>query len=286
MRNYEIVSDSSSDLDLKFIKENNINIVPFSVSFDDNTYYRENIDITVDEFYKKLVTTTSVKTSLPSIQAYLDVFTPIVEKGNDVLCICLSSKLSGSYQSAVNAKEILNEEYPDAVINIIDSRSATGGQGHIVKEALWGKVNGLSIEENKIKLVNILKSTKIYFTLDTLEYLSRGGRIGKGAALAGTLLDIKPILSLDEGEIQPVGKIRRRKKAIEQVMLVVTEEVKKLGGNCNIYVCASEFNQEAFNFFEEVKNRFNLEKINMYRVGVTIGVHTGPGVLGIGVSLK
>ncbi len=283
MRNYEIVSDSSCDLDVNFISEIGLNIVPFSVSFDDVTYLRENIDINIDEFYARLEASTSVKTSLPSIQVYIDAFKPIVEKGSDVLCVCLSSKFSGSYQSAVNAAEMLMEDFPESKINIIDSKTATGLGGHIVLKALDFKKAGLTLEENTDKIIKMTKTTQIYFTVDTLDYLTRGGRIGKGAALAGTLLDIKPILFVKDGEIGPHSKVRRRKKAIAQLIDIAFEEASKIERDFEFVLIASLMNEEAETFFEEVENRFGRKAFGRHRIGVTIGVHTGPTALGVGI---
>ena len=128
MRPYQIFSDSSCDLPENLLQEHQIKLIPFYVSFDQENYYKENVDITKEEFYRTLTSKkVYAKTSLPSVQDYISMFTPSLKEGNDILCLCLTQKFSGSYQSALNAKHILEEQYPDVNISIIDS--IQGGQG-------------------------------------------------------------------------------------------------------------------------------------------------------------
>ena len=142
-KKYRIVSDGDCDLPVEMVKELGIDVVPFYVSFDDTNYYRENIDIGIREFYDRMVNEPTVfpKSSMPSIQDYMDVFEPIVERGEAVICICITMKFSGSFQSATQAKQMILEEHPDAEITIIDSTLDTVCQGIYVLEAvkMWEK---------------------------------------------------------------------------------------------------------------------------------------------------
>ncbi len=287
MKSFEIVSDSSCDLSKEYVANNNIKIVPFSVSFDSKKYLKENVDIDITTFYNKLSSgETSVKTSLPSIQDYLDVFTPILDQGKDIVCICLSSKFSGSYQSAVNAATIAEEEYPDATIVVIDSQSATAAQGYIVKEAVKFRDEDKCIDEIEEALQHPIKNSKVFFTLDSLEYLARGGRIGKGAALTGTLLDIKPILFLQDGELGPHSKVRRRKKALATLLEILESEIHKINGPYDIEVISSSLNEETEKFRDEIIHKFCSKNIGTSHIGVTIGVHTGPTAIGFLIVKK
>ncbi len=287
MKSFEIVADSSCDLSSEYAKNNNIKIVPFSISFDSKTYMKEGVDIQIDEFYDRLRSgDTAVKTSLPSIQDYLDVFIPILEEGKDIACICLSSKFSGSYQSAINAATIAEEDYPDAKIIVIDSKNATGGQGYIVKEAVAYRATNKKIDMLEKHLEKIIENIRIYFTLDSLDYLARGGRIGKGAALTGTLLDIKPILYLNDGEIEPHSKVRRRKKALSALLEILDNELQKINGQYDIGILASTFNDEVQKFKEDVTQKYCTKTIETSQIGLTIGVHTGPTTIGFYIVRK
>ncbi len=281
MKTFEIVSDSSCDLPKDYVVQNDISVVPFSISFDSKNYLKEGIDIDSETFYQRIANgETSVKTSLPSIQDYLDAFTPILEKGKDIVCICLSSKFSGSYQSAVNAATILEDEYTESKIVIIDSQNATAGQGYIVKKALEYKENNKVIDGIEEFLQKYIENSVIYFTIDTLDFLSRGGRIGKGAALSGTLLDIKPILYLKNGELGPHSKIRRRKKAIASLLEILDNELRKINGQYDIEIITSVINQEAIDFKNEIVSKYCTKDIPMSQIGLTIGVHCGPTAIG------
>ncbi len=227
MNKIKLVSDSSCDLTKEEINELNLDIVPFSVSFDDTNYFRENIDITLDEFYEKLSTPdVFAKTSLPSVNLYLDVFEKAVKDGLDVLCLTLSSKLSGSYQSAVNAKNILLEDYPDAKIEIIDSMQASIAQGALVLFAHKLIKSGKTLLETTEILSKNRENVSFYLTVNTLKYLQKGGRIGKTQALAGELLNVHPIISIQDGELIPATKVRGQKKAASTLIKLANEFVK------------------------------------------------------------
>ncbi len=287
MKSFAIVSDSSCDLTKSYVEDNNINIVPFSISFDSKNYLKENVDIDTNTFYKRLENgETSVKTSLPSIQDYLDVFIPLLKEGKDIVCLCLSSKFSGSYQSAVNAATIAEDDFPDAKIIVIDSKAATAAQGYIVKEVVKLREEQQPIDTIEESLQDIMANFKVFFTLDSLDFLARGGRIGKGAALAGTLLDIKPILFLQDGELGPHSKVRRRKKAISSLLDILDAEIQKIEGPYYIEVLSSIENEEALTFRDEISEKYSAKEVALTNIGVTIGVHTGPTALGFLIVKK
>ncbi|ROR23414.1 DegV family protein with EDD domain [Mobilisporobacter senegalensis] len=284
--NYQIFSDSSCDTPPELIEKYGIILVPFYVSFNQENYYKENIDITNEEFYNKLVSEKVFpKTSLPSVQDYMNKFQVALDKNQDVLCICLSQKFSGSYQSAVNAKNILMEQYPAAKIMIIDSIQATAGQGLVLLQAAFMKEAGYSVEENAKKLEELKQTARIMFTVDTLEYLAKGGRIGKAASLAGTMLNLKPMIQLKDAELIPYTNVRGRKKALEKILFMVEEYFKENNESFEDY----EFNLASASSSDDIHLvKSKVEELigkeityPVYQIGVTIGTYTGPGALGV-----
>lgn len=192
---FQIVSDSSCDLSEEFAEKSQITLVSFYVSFDGNTYEKEGKELQIPQFYQKMAENPNLfpKTSMPSVQDYMDAFLPLVQKQIPVLCICLNAKFSGSMQSALNAREEILKEYPQAQIHVMNSRLVTVLQGQFVEEAILLRDKGYSLKEAVSLLEDIRDTGYIFFTTKDLSYLEHGGRIGKAAALAGTILNVKPI---------------------------------------------------------------------------------------------
>ena len=190
---YKIIADGACDLYGENADKIGVQIVPFYVAFEENVYKKEGAEIEVRHFYKEMVENPTVfpKTSMPSVQDYVDVFTPIVKAGEGVLCICITTKFSGSYNSAVNARNMLLEDYPDAKIEVIDSTLNTVEEGIFVREAARMKAAGLSLEESVQALERIKSTGRIIFTVGSLDYLIHGGRIGKVLGGAVNMLGIK-----------------------------------------------------------------------------------------------
>ncbi len=287
MRAYQIFSDSSCDLPKSLIEEQQIKLIPFYVSFDQDTYFKENIEITNDVFYD-ILTTRHVfpKTSLPSVQDYIKAFKTALEEGLDILCLCLTQKFSGSYQSAVNAKHILEEMYPESNIAIVDSIQATGAQGLILLQLAYMKKEGYPLQET-IEQIHWMKHTaRIMFTVNTLDYLARGRRIGKVTTLAGNMLDIKPLIQLREAELIPYSKVRGRKKSLDKVYYMVEEYFMESGEDPQDYdFCIMDATTpEDARYLQNRLEEFLSSKIGypVFQIGVTIGTYTGPGAIGIG----
>ena len=283
MTQYKILSDSSCDIPDSLLKEYHIELIPFYVSFDKQLYRKENVELTVDEFYRTLRENDAYpKTSLPSVQDYIEIFTKHLQQGLNILCFCLSSKFSGSFQSAINAKNILIEDYPTANIEIINSTQATAGQGLVVLQAARMQSAGLSMSE-VIGKINVLKETaRIMFTVDILEYLQKGGRLGKASALLGTILNVKPLLIIKDGEVVPHSKTRGRKKALKEILDMTKEAVGSHESSYEFCILHANCPEDA----EYVKQLFKEElhidiTLPFFEVGVTIGTHTGPDALGI-----
>lgn len=292
---YQIISDGSCDLPPQLTKEKSIEVVPFYVSFDDQTYLKEIEEMPIRDFYNKMVENENVvfpKSSLPSVNDYITVFEKYAKQNIPMICICITTKFSGSYQAAMNAKNILLETYPDARIEVIDSFMDTVLQGMYVLEAVKLKERGLSYEDTIKRILEIRDTGRIFFTVGNVDYLKHGGRIGKLSGLTASLLGIRPLITLKEGEIFPSGVSRSRKKSIESVLKLLENHIAALqaaGENPKDYIVDVGYGYdipEAGLFLETVKTRFrdvlDVDSIEMYQIGATISVHTGPYPLGVG----
>lgn len=292
---YKIVTDGSCDLSNEIVNKNNLTVVPFYVSFDEQTYKKEKVELDIREFYQYIVDNPTVfpKTSLPSAQDYIDVFEPIIKNGEDILCICISTKFSGSYNSATNAKDILLETYPNANIEVIDATVNTVLQGILVEEAVRMKENGLTLKE-AVDNINRIKATgRIIFTVGNLDYLIHGGRIGKVMGKASNTLGIKPLIILKEGEIFSNGIARGRKRAIQKLLEQIQEHFTEVNENPDNYRIVIGFGydyEEALHFREELLQSLskysNIKDVDIYQIGATIAVHTGPYPIGVGLIKK
>lgn len=296
--NYQIITDGSCDLPSELVKEKKLLVVPFYVSFDDQNYKKEIVEIGIRDFYEEMVTHPDVypKSSMPSVQDYADVFMPLAKEGTPIICICITTKFSGSMQSALGAKELVLESCPHAKITVIDATVNTVLQGQFVLEA--ARMQAAGWEYNAvIERLEAIKSTgRIFFTVGNMEYLKHGGRIGKLSGLAGSILGIKPLITLKEGEIFPSGITRSRKKSMEKVIDLLLEYLKETGKDIHSYSLAIGFGydkKEAEDFRtyslstinEKIKSISPLtaEDMPIYQIGATISVHTGPYPLGFGI---
>lgn len=283
MQNYKIISDSSCDLPQAYLQELDVSLVPYYVTFDMETYYKEMVDIKPRKFYEKVVGDHLFpKTSLPPIQDYIDVFEPYLKEERDIVCMCLSSKFSGSCQSAMNAKNILLETYPHRRIEVIDTILATGGQGLVVYQAAKMRDAGLSLDQLVEEIDKIKVTGKINFTVDSLEHLQKGGRIGKASALAGAILNIKPIINMKNGELIPYSKVRGRKKAIRTVIDMTVEEIGSEKDQYDICLINADREEDVQHIKMELEQNFDFKIMDtIFDVGVTIGTHAGPTAVGI-----
>lgn len=293
---FHIVSDGSCDLPLKLAEEKNITVVPFYVSFDEEHYLKENVEIHIRDFYQQMVDKKGVypKSSMPSIQDFREAFLPFVEAGIPVICICITTKFSGSMQSALNARELLLETYPHAEITVIDATINTVLQGQYVLEAAALRDSGFSYPDAVARLEEIKSTGRIFFTVGNMEYLKHGGRIGKVASLAGSVLDIRPVITLKQGEIFPSGMDRGRKRTLQKVIKLLLEYLRESSLGIESYSLAVGYGYdqgEGLSFRDQAlsilqKEGFPIKSIPVYQIGATIGVHTGPYPLGFGIIEK
>lgn len=293
---FHIISDGSCDLPQDLVKDKNITVVPFYVSFDDEHYFKENVDIGIRDFYQMMVEKKGVypKSSMPSIQDYEEAFLPFAEAKTPVICICITTKFSGSMQSALNARAMILEKYPQAEITVIDATINTVLQGQYVLEAVELRDHDVSYRDAVARLEEIKSTGRIFFTVGNMEYLKHGGRIGRVAALAGGALDIRPIITLKQGEIYPSGIDRGRKRTLKKVMNLLLDYLKqsRLGIDCYSIAVGYGYDIEEGAAFREQalavlrENGYTIEQIPVYQIGATIGVHTGPYPLGFGILEK
>ena len=276
---YKIIADTSCDIPASVMAENNITYVPFNVSFDQQNYLEELKDITPEEFYEKIVTEKLFpKTSLPSVQSYMDAMEAALKEGHDVLCMCLSSKFSGSFQSAMNAANILSDSYPDRIIKVVDTTCATACEGMMILEACRMRDAGMDIDANVQKLEALKESACLYVTVDSLEHLQKGGRIGKASAMAGTILNIKPIIAMKDGELHPESKVRGSKKALKTIIDMAKEKMGEEKDQYRVTFVRGE--KDRHESAVELANALRAEgydvKEDVWTVGITIGSHIGP----------
>lgn len=270
-----ILVDSSSDYSVEEIRQKQLDLVPISITIGEKSYV-DGYDMGRDEFYEILQRSDDFpKTAQPSPQAFLDIFEDVRSKGDDLICIILSSELSGTYQTAVLAKSMVDYDR----IYLIDSRSATYTIKVMADYALKLRGEGLSAEEIVRRIECLKPRVKVLAALDTLEFLGRGGRISKAAAAIGDLANIKPIITVTvEGAIGILGKCLGKNKAILSIIRHMQE--LKVDPLFPIYTIFS-YGAENCIAFEEKLHREGIQIADRLQIGSTIGTHIGPGAFGI-----
>nr|WP_145158321.1 DegV family protein [Paenibacillus terrae] len=275
-----IVTDSTADIPEDIAKQHDIHVVPLRLMFGEDTF-EDGVDISAEVFYKRLVQSEQLPTTSQASPAdYMQVYQEIMNEypGSPIISIHISSGLSGTYQSATIAKSMLEGD-PD--ITIVDSKSASYGFGLLVVHAARLAAEGRTVEEIVRSVEEVRRQRKLYFLVDTLEYLQKGGRIGKAAAMIGNLLNIKPILSIDEeGIIYAVEKVRGRKKALARILERFRED---LGGvqNINVAVGHTADPASAEPVLEDLSRGFRLQEVVLTNIGPVVGTHVGPGTLAV-----
>lgn len=292
---YQIVTDGSCDLGQEIPQKAGIKVVPFYVTFDGQNYRKEIEEISVREFYQLMVDHPDQfpKSSLPSVQDYVEAFTPFLKEGKDIICLCITIKFSGSYNSAKTAADLLREDYPNQRIAVVDTTVDTVLQGILVLEVLRMQQAGYSFEETLEGIERIKPTGRIIFTVGNYEYLIHGGRIGKVMGTAASTLGIRPLIMLREGEIFPIGISRSRKKSMKRLIEQTKEHFSKIKESPDDYQIVVGYGydyQEAVEFRDQLltslKTYSNYTNIDIYQIGATIGVHTGPYPIGLGLLRK
>lgn len=291
---FHIVSDSSCDLGRERLEQLGIGMVSFYVAFEDEVYYREERDIPTHRFYEMMAERPGVfpKTSMPTMEDYLEVFRPAASQGMPILCICLNAAFSGSYQSALNAAEELREEFPGARVEVVDSALATVLQGLYVEEAAALRDAGFTLDEAVEALKPLPATGRIFFTTNDLEYLRHGGRIGRAAAATGTLLKVKPLIGYKDAGLVSDGIAQGRKKSLARVRELFFRYLEQQEIDLEKYRVATGFGldrEEHAAFAQTIcdgllERGYDRPEVKRpYQIGVTIGVHTGPTPIGVGL---
>ena len=280
MKNLKIICDSLSDIPKELVEKHDIEVVPLTVILDGKEY-RDGIDISKDDFYKRLRGENAYpKTSQATYAQFKKVFEKYVNKGRSILYIAGSSSATGTYQSAVMAKNDI-----DGDIYLYDSQTFTYLIGMLVVEASKLSKEGKSIDEIIESIDKLRERTYVLFSVDTLEYLQKGGRISATKAAIGSILNIKPILDIKNGLVSPVCQVRGKKNVLSKMLELIKENCGENLDNDIIYIAYSDDLKERERFTDAIKKEFNPKKIEYFQIGTVIGSHAGPGLTGI-VCLK
>ena len=277
---YKIVTDTCCDFPMQMYQDLELEVVPLSVMYKGESY-SEYTEQWLKELFDGLRAGENTSTSAVNPEGWTNVIEPVLAEGNDALVMVFSSGLSTTYQSAVIAAEELKEKYPDRKVSVVDTLCASLGQGLLVWYAAQKRKEGLSLEEltawceeYKFKLCH-------WFTVDDLMYLKRGGRVSAATALVGTMLQIKPVLHVDnEGHLINVSKVRGRKASIEALAKKVGETGIP-GANDTIFICHGDCMEDAKYLESRLKELYGTKNVFIYYVGAVIGSHSGPGTLAV-----
>ena len=273
-----IVTDSTADIPLEQAKAAGITVVPLTVFFGDDAYL-DGEELDNAGFYRKLQASKELpRTSQPSPANFQEAYTRLIKEGADgILSIHLSSRLSGTYQSALNASNSLPDDLQKIPIEVVDSLSISVGMSRAILHAAQEAREGLSLEEIKAHAVDELSRTTILAVLDTLEYVRRGGRIGGAKALLGNMLSVKPIISLKDGAVVPLEQPRTRTKAYTRIAQIISDMAPIEA------VSIAESNEEVGQQLAATLKTTYQGEVIRYKLGATLGTHTGPGTAAVAV---
>lgn len=270
-----VVTDSTSDLPISYRKENQLRIIPLNVHVLDKTY-KDGVDLNNQEYYKRLLREPiSPLTSQPSSGDFLAIFDNFADD-DEIAVVLISSCLSGTIQSALLARDIVLQKRK-MKIEIIDSLSTSLGLGFQVMRSCDLLEEGKSLTEVKAELLRIQDKSRVYFVVDDLEYLFRGGRISRISKKIGNLLQLKPVLALNEGQIEVFDKVRTKPKAIRKILQLLQDDSAEIEKLAVIHVDNEE---EASKILREIET-FYPGPILIAEAGPVIGTHTGPGTIGL-----
>lgn len=283
MQDYIIMTDSCCDLTDQMARELELEVLPLTMTMDGEEY-PNTLDgryITNEEFYKRLRAGKTSTTAAANVGQFEDAMRAVLGRGQDILCLCFSSALSTTYQSAVIAAENVAPDFPERTIRVIDTLSASRGQGLLVYLAAQKKKEGLTlsqlgdwVEDNKLHVCH-------WFTVDDLNHLKRGGRVSATAALFGTMLSIKPVLHVDDaGRLIPVSKTRGRKASL----LALVDHMAQTAvdpANQTVFISHGDCLADAEFVADAIRTRLGVTDIRINYVGPVIGNHSGPGTVAL-----
>ena len=271
----KIVTDSTAYLLPKTLAEYDVRVVPIKIAFGTEVF-SEGVDITNEEFYRRLVKSSTLPTtSQPPVSDFAKVYSELTSLGHPIFSIHISAKLSGTINSALTARE----EFPEAQIEVVDWLSM--GMGLLVTAAARAAEEGQDLPQIKAKIEQLASCVSIFAMVDTLKYAWKGGRIGRGTALLGSLLNIKPILALENAEAKPLARARSRAKGVEYMLKLMEKRVGRGGSIHHGVVFHSCILEEALALESDVRARCDCAELDIVELGPVFGTHTGPGTLGL-----
>jgi DegV family protein with EDD domain len=277
MSKVAIVTDSTAYLPEETVSAYRITVVPLVVIWGEETLL-DNIDITPDKFYQRLSTAEVMPSaSQGTIQAFADVFQKLHTEGFDILTVVLSSALSGTLDSAIQAKKLV----PDAKITLVDSQYTSLPLAYMALAAARAAKRGASLEECTKIVESVREHTQVFFAVDTLEFLHRGGRIGGASRFLGTALGLKPILYLEEGKVEALEKVRTSKRAHIRLLELVAEGVDGSSPINFVGVVHAASEETATELLKLVEGKFSPNELMLASLSPVLGTHTGPGTIGI-----
>ncbi|MCS7221320.1 MAG: DegV family protein [Anaerolineae bacterium] len=272
-----IVTDSTSDLPRELAEQLGIRIVPLRVIFGAESL-RDGIDITPEAFFNRLKASPVLPTtSQPSPADFQAVFQEAIQAGEEIVCLTISAALSGTYLSATMARE----SFLNPPISVIDTRTTSMALGMLAEEAARMAMAGASRQQIVARVERLIPLTHVLFTVDTLEYLQRGGRIGGAQALLGTLLNIKPLLTLRDGRVEPVERVRTKRKALDRMIEIAVQRAQETGYGYRVAVIHGQAPDEADYVASRACDQIRCIDLHQSEVGPVLGTHVGPGVVGI-----
>lgn len=274
-----IITDSTCEAPPALLSHPRVTVVPLYVIFGQDSY-RDNVDMTREQFWAYLPKSNVLPTTSQATPAQFEApFRAFTDGGDEIVAITLSAKLSRTYESALVAREAL----PGAPISVVDSRSISVGLGLMLEVAVEMAEAGASRADITARLEQMRDQVRILFALQTLEYLQRGGRIGKAQAFVGTLLQFKPLLSITEGEVHPAARVRSMSKAIETMQDLLLQQVPARGANVRIGITHANAADTAAEIATVLGKQFATARIFTCTLGPVIGTHVGPGTVGAAV---
>ena len=270
----KIVTDSTSDLPPALAEELGITVVPLNIHLGTEVYL-DGVDLSADEFYRRLQSNPVLpSTSQPSVGAFVDIYQKLSQEADAILSIHISSAISGTYNSATQAKE---QAAVDCPIQVVDTGQASMGLGFIAKAAAQAIQEGPGLEEAKEMVEKVTPYAEFFGLVETLEYLQKGGRIGKAQAFLGSLLNIKPLLTIKDGVAHPVERCRTRRKGIDR-LCEIAEGFAPLEDLCIMHATTPE---DAEEMAQRLGQLVPEKQIVMARIGPVVGTYLGPGALGL-----